>query len=153
MIYFKFIIIKNTLIPAFLFLLISACSSKETSVELQSKQPSYKKIAEERYNQDYRVSFNKDSTYLIVYYLPQNVNKKLPSPLKFFVYDTVNKKMVFQDNLTNGKVEWINDHQIKVSMIPGIVTSDEEKNKRLYGYTYDVKLKRKIYGNKEIQRP
>ncbi len=144
MIYFKCIIFKYTLIPVFLFLLINACSSKETSDEMQSNRPSYKKIAEERYNQNYKVSFNKDSTYLIVYYLPQNVTKGLPSPLKFFVYDSRDKKVIFQDNPANGKVEWINYYQLKVSTIPEIVTGNDEDNKKMFGNIYDVISKSKL---------
>ena len=148
--YFKCILYRNILVP-FLIILISSCSSKETSGEMQDNTPPYKKIAEEKFDKDYRVIFNNDSTYLIVYYLPKNVNKTLIPPLKFFVYDTNNKKVIFQDNLTNGKVEWINDHQFQVSTIPEIVTGNDEDNKKLFGYIYDVHTKRKL-SNEDINK-
>jgi hypothetical protein len=42
---------------------------------------------------------------------------------------------------------------VKVSIIPGIVSEVKGKNKRAFGYIYDIKLKKKIYGDEEIQKP
>ena len=89
MICFKYIIFRNIIVPVSFFLLINGCcSSEETSGEVYQNQPSYKNIAEEKFNKDYRITFNNDSTYLIVQHLPQNVTKGIQdSPLKFFIYD------------------------------------------------------------------
>ena len=144
MLYFRCISFRTVLVPVSLFILINACSSKEASGELLQNKPTYKKIAEEKFNKDYMVIFNNDSTYLIVYFFPKNVTKRLNPPLIFFVYDTNNKKVIFQDNLTNGEVKWKNNRQIEVSTIPEIVTGDDEKNKELFGYVYDVNTQRKL---------
>jgi hypothetical protein len=139
MICFRYIIFRNIIVPVSFFLLINGCcGSEETSGEVYQNQPSYKKIAEEKFNKDYRVTFNSDSTYLIVHYLPPNVTKESDSPLKFFVYDSKNKKVMFQDNLANGKVEWLNKHQLRVTTVPEIVKGKDEENKEMFGYIYDV---------------
>jgi len=65
--------------------------------------------------------------------------------VQFFVYDLKNEKVLFEDSLANGSVKWLNDYQIQVSTVPGIVTEDEEVDKKLMGYIYDVKLQRKLY--------
>ena len=144
MLYFKRNSFRTVLVPVSLFILVSACSSKEASGKLQDNIPAYKKIAEEKFNNNYIISFNNDSTYLIAYYFPKNIVKKLNPPLIFFVYDTNSKKVIFEDNLTNGKIEWINNRQLKVSTIPEIVTGDDEKNKEMFGYVYDVYTRKKL---------
>ena len=50
---------------------------------------------------------------------------------------------IFKHN--KASVKWLNDYQIQISTIPGIVTGDEEANKKLMGYIYDIKLQRKLY--------
>lgn len=124
---------------------MSACgSSKEESEELQPDQPIYKKIAEEKFKKDYKVKSNSDSTYLIVYYSPRNKLRSLNPPLKFFVYNTGEKKVIFQDNLANGDIKWKNNYQFIVTTIPEIVKGDDEENIQNFGYTYDVIKRRKL---------
>ena len=147
MICFKYIIFRNIIVPVSFFLLINGCcGSEETSGEVYQNRPTYKKIAEEKFNKDYRATFNNDSTYIIVQQLPQNVTKGIQTPLKFFIYDNEHKKIIFQDNLANGNIEWINRSQIKVSTLPEIVSGKDEDNKRMFGYIYDVISKAKLSG-------
>jgi hypothetical protein len=125
--------------------MISACcSSKVTNSKLKPDTFSYKRIAEEKFNNNYKVSFNQDSTSIIVYYYPKNVTKQLFPPLKFFVYSSRNNEIIFQDNLPNGTVKWINDHQLQVSTIPEIVKGGDKVNEENFGYVYDVFKKRKV---------
>jgi hypothetical protein len=145
MMYLKYIIFRNIVAFVFLFFLVSACcSANETAEKLDSNRPSYKKIADEKYNENYKAIFNNDSTYLIVHFSPKNVTKQVPAPLKFFVYDNKRNKIIFEDNLTNGNIKWINDHQVQISTIPEIISGKEDKNERMYGYIYDVIAKRKL---------
>ncbi|MGE5797657.1 MAG: hypothetical protein ACM339_13675 [Ignavibacteria bacterium] len=131
-------------------ILINACCGSKESAKIQISGD-YKKIAESKLGDNYKIIFNSDSTYLTAYQLNKNSNENIRPALKFFVYDLSEEKILFEDNLPNGKVEWINDHQVKVSTTPGIVSGKEEKNKSLFGYTYDVKLKKKINQDKQIQ--
>ncbi len=66
------------------------------------------------------------------------------------MYDLKNDKVLFEDSLANGSIKWLDEYQIQVSTIPGIVTGDDEASDDLMGYVYDVKLQRKLYpqGNK-----
>ncbi len=139
------IILRNIFLFISLFLFLNACSSsKEGREEHQPELPIYKKIAEEKFNKDYKVESNSDSTYLIIYYSTKNKITELATPLKFFVYNTKSKKVIFQDNLANGHVEWINNYQLKVSTIPEIIKGNKEENKQMFGYIYDVVTKRKL---------
>ena len=145
MVYFKCIILNNFFFMVLSFLFVNACSSAEKETgELHTDQPSYKKIAEEKFNKDYKVESNKDSTYFIIYYSPKSKIKELNPPLKFFVYSINSRQIIFQDNLSNGKVQWKNNDELTVSTIPEIVKGGDEKNKQIFGYTYDVIKKRKL---------
>jgi hypothetical protein len=136
---------RNILLSVFLFFMIGACcSSNEAAGEFGSMQPAYKKIAAEKYNKNYERVFNSDSTYLIVYFSSKSVTKEIPFPLRFFVYDNKKDKVIFEDNLTNGNVKWLNDHQVQVSTIPEIISGKEEENRKIFGYIYDVITKRKL---------
>ena len=105
---------------------------------------SYKKIAGQKYknNVDYRFNASKTHVLCIKKSKPTQENP-FPS-LAFFLYDLKREKILLEESSTRGHVKWLNDHQIQISLIPGIVTGDEQKNKRLTGYIYDLKLKRKI---------
>lgn len=127
-----------------ILLIAACCSSSETSKKLIINTPAYEKIAEGKYNNHYRTSFNSDSTYLFVCASPNKSNNMPPAPLKFFVYDYKNEKVIFEDNLTNGKVKWINNQQIQVSTSPEIISGKEEENKKMYGYIYDVTKQKKL---------
>lgn len=68
----------------------------------------------------------------------------LNPPLNFFVYNNSTKKVIFQDNLANGKIRWKNNYQFIVSTIPGIVKGNDAENVQMFGYTYDVISRRKL---------
>jgi hypothetical protein len=143
----RYLIIRNIFLFISFSLFLTACSSsKEENKELKTGLPTYKKIAEEKFKNDYKVESNSDSTYLIVYYSPKNKLRSLNPPLKFFVYNTGDKKVIFQDNLANGKVKWKNKSQFIVTTIPEIVKGNEAGDIQNFGYTYDVISRRKLTG-------
>ena len=125
------------------------CCSSDTISSQKNNAPVYKSIAESEFGSNYKVIFNTDSTYLIVTSSSNKTTSGLDSPLKFFVFNLSENKIVFRENLPNGSVKWINDRQVKVSTEPGIVSGKEEKNST--GYTYDVILKKKIFNEGKFQ--
>jgi len=131
-------------------ILINACCTSNKSTQLKDNSSLYKNIAESKLGKSSIINVNPDSTYFAAYTSGKSSGDELNKPLKFFIYDTKEEKIIFEDNLSNGKIEWINENQIKVSTIPGIVSGKEEKNKKLFGYIFDVKQKRKIYPDKEL---
>lgn len=124
--------------------LINACCTSTHTTKNNPDTPGYKSIAESKLGSSYKIIFSPDSSYIAAYTAGKGSGNDLSSPLKFFIYDTNEEKTLFEENLPNGKVEWINKHQLKVSTEPGIVSGKEEKNSQMFGYIYDVKQKRKI---------
>lgn len=130
------------------FFMGACCGSKNTTSNLnesQKKNDSFKKIAVEKFDNNYQFKFNSDSTYLICYSQNKKSQDVFP-PLKYFIYDLNNNDIVFEESLPNGKIKWINDFQVQVYIVPGIVHGDENKNSSSV-YIYDVKHKRKIKSN------
>jgi hypothetical protein len=144
-IYSKFSLFKNISFFLLLLFFMNSCStSKENSDKVQGNQPSFNDIAQEKFSTDYKTAFNTDSTYVIVYYFPRSKIKSQNPPLRFFVYNTFSKEIIFQDNLSNGKVGWKNNYQFTVSTIPEIVKGNDDENIQMFGYTYDVISRRKL---------
>jgi hypothetical protein len=125
-------------------ILINACCTSTKTSQMNNNSPGYKNIAGSKLGKDYRVIFSPDSSYIAACNSGKMSGNNISSPLKFFIYDLKNEKTLFEENLPNGKVEWINKHQLKVSTEPGIVSGKEDKNNKMFGYIYDVKQKRKI---------
>ena len=126
------------------------CCSSGTISSQKNNTPVYKSIAASEFGSNYKVIFNSDSTYLIVTSSSNKTTTGLNSPLNFFVFNLSENKIVFEENLPNGNIKWIDDRQIKVSTEPEIISGREDKN--LTDYTYDVILKRKISNEDKIQK-
>ena len=127
----------------FLFLIAACCNTKNVSEKFNTQHPTYKEIAKSKY-ENYKVKFNTDSTYAVVYSFSKKVTNQLNPALRFFIYNNKDEKVIFEDNLTNGNVEWINNHQLKVTTEPEIISGIDEKNKEMFGYIYDTTTKRKL---------
>ena len=135
----------------FITILINACCASKPSSEVKHNPMNYKNFAESELGGKCKIIFNPDSTYFAAYASAKNSDLQTNSPLKFFIYDTREDKILFEDNLPNGDIKWLNDSQLKISTIPGIVSEKDEQNRIEPGYIYDVKMKRKIKTNSGIK--
>ena len=111
----------------------------------------YRTIAEKRYVGEVNYIFNESNTFVICQ-KRYKTNQADISPLDFFVFDLKNEKIAFEESEVKGEVCWLNDHQIKVSLVPGIVTGDEQADRKLFGYIYDLNLRKKIYPERGQER-
>ena len=134
---------------AIIFTLVSCTSARKDfgSVELVDR---FRELAVAKYVDNITYRVNLTHSYVLCYKQSRPTSSNPFPPVQFFVYDLWNERVLFEDSLAKGSIKWLNDYQIQVSTIPGIVTGDEEADKKLLGYIYDVKLQRKLYpqGNK-----
>ena len=121
-------------LPALIF--VSCASTKESSAEV-SALDRCKKIAVEKYGRDLEYAFNDSKTHILCKKESKPTTQNPQHRVEFFVYDTTRNKLLFEDSLPDGKVSWINDHQLQITIIPGIVRGDES-NPVPPGYIYDV---------------
>ncbi|HVO73072.1 MAG TPA: hypothetical protein VMT35_03550 [Ignavibacteriaceae bacterium] len=128
----------------FIAILINACCASKPSSEVKDPSRAYNNFAESKLGSKCKILFNSDSTYFAAYASAKNPELQSNSPLKFFIYDIREDKILFEDNLPNGEIKWLNESQLKISTIPGIVSGIDDQNRHRPGYIYDVNVKRKI---------
>ncbi len=126
------------------FILASCALTKKDSDSVDSVE-TYKKLAIDKYKDSVTYRVNSTDTHVLCYQQSKPILQSSFPRLQFFVYDLKNEKVLFEDSLANARIKWLNDDQIQISTIPGIVTGDEEADKKLTGYIYDIKLQRKLY--------
>lgn len=112
-----------------------SCSSpitkdqKDSLIDLEIKKRSWEKVSK---------LFNTAADKILVIRSFKTTPLQPETPCEYFVYDLNNNKILYEENLTKGTVEWVTNNQIKINLHPGIVTNDETENKKLSGYIIDV---------------
>ncbi|MFC1481418.1 hypothetical protein ACFL6E_04125 [Candidatus Neomarinimicrobiota bacterium] len=140
----SFLILQLTVVHA-----LASCASADEDSSSATSVGKYTKLAIAKYHDNISYQVNSAHSYVLCYKQSRPTNQNPFPPLQFFVYDLENDKVQFEDSLVNGSVYWLNDYQLQVSKIPGIVTHDEEANRQLMGYIYDVLHQRKLDGQGE----
>ncbi|MGD8306929.1 MAG: hypothetical protein PVF17_09760 [Ignavibacteria bacterium] len=135
-----------------LFTLSFKCSTSEESSKIKDSNDNrtenietldeYVNLAKEKFNDNYSIQMNSDKSCVLCFTKSLDGNEL--APLKYFLYDLNNEKIIFEDAVGPGSVQWINDYQIQVSIIPGIVKGEENSEGNVPGYIYDIKKKKKI---------
>ncbi len=108
---------------------LSSCGGSNQIETTSSHKPGYKIVAEKTYNSEYKTKYNIDSTYIICEKIFKQSPQMPQNRVDFFIYDVSDDKIVFKDNLPNGNVEWLNDHQVKITRLLGIISGIEAENK------------------------
>lgn len=124
---------------------LACCALAKKEANSGGSAENYKKLAVDKYKDNITYQINLTHLYVLCHKQSRPTSRNPYPPVQFFVYGLKNEKVLFEDSLANGSVKWLNDYQIQVSTIPGIITGDEEANKKLRGYIYDIKLQRKLY--------
>jgi len=129
--------------------LVITCASRQIS---KNNQPSYVRIATEKFLNDIIYVFNPAKSHVLCVKSSKSTQRFLYPPLVFFIYDIRNEKIVYGESLNNGSIKWVNDTQIEVSLIPGVVSGLEEIDKKARGFVYDLTTHKKIYGEIEDRK-
>lgn len=125
---------RNLLLVCFILL---TC---QPSTEKMNDLTEIEQIATEKYNGKYIFNNNTNGTHTLCIKQNPDTDVQNFTPLNFFVFDNKEKEVVFEDNLPNGEVSWINDFQIKVRSFPGIVQPGKENPEN---YIFDLKSGKK----------
>lgn len=127
-------------------LIFSSCAGSQLS-----KQP-YVRIATEKYQTNIEYILNSNKSYVLCIKQDKPTSKVLYPPLAFFVYDLQRNKIVYEESEIIATIRWLNNTQIKVSLIPGVVSGLEESDMKALGFVYDLGLNRKLYENGKDER-
>ena len=134
--------IFSLFISIYLACLFFSCSFLKNNSAKELSEDKYQKIAEEKYKHDIIYTFNQSKSYVLCKKFVKPSPKMHQSSVSFFVYDLEKDKIVYEKSVDNGKVKWANDSKLKISIIPGIISGDEDM--RNYNYLYDIKKQKKI---------
>lgn len=136
------------------FILLSAlltlsfeCSSSEETSEKTVTIEKYTELAKDKFGDNFATQMNSDKTYVLCSNVPKSIRDNGPTAVSYFIYDLKNDKIVFEESIPDGNVSWLNEHQIKVTIIPGIVKGDDKEGGSKTGYIYDVIQMKKIFNS------
>jgi hypothetical protein len=126
-----------------LFFFLSSCHATKKDFRKSTDSQGYRSVAIKKYGHNIKYILNPSNTYVIC------LKRNKPTPqmpenlISFFVYDLANEEIILEEPAINGEVAWKTNHEVQVRIIPGILTTDENYNKKLSGYTFDVNLGKK----------
>ncbi len=127
-------------------LLFAGCGGSGAAKNQASGMKAAQAIAGEKYGEGSEVLPDSTGKFFLVRQWHKLSTLPSQQQVRFFIYDAPQQKIIFEDDIPGGTVFWKNGHQIKVDIIPGMLTSDPEQNRQLTGYIYDVGLRQKIPG-------
>lgn len=142
------------LFKIFLFIIILGlsfgCSNcKVYDSRVNSEKPvlknTIKNAAIEKFGKNAKIVFNKDKKFAIV--IGNNIIDKNHQLEKtpFFVYDILNKKIIFEDNVVESKIFWEDKFVVRTARLPGIISKNNEENKFVGGYSFNVLTLKKSF--------
>ncbi len=135
---------------AFAFItLMTSCSSSqksqaahtEPSAQVQEKKD-YKTLAAEKYESNTEFIESPDNHYVLCLHEEKGSPRYPQNNLSFFVYDLKTKDIVYESNLTNGKVSWYRKGKLAIQRTPGIMREDQTIDD--YISIYDLVTKEKV---------
>ena len=150
--------IKKGLITIFniaIISLLTSCASTEKTPENYEKEAEIEtnkleSLALQKYKENFVFHKNSSNTFVLCIKQDKSPNSPVSKLTKYFLYDLDIDELIFEETIANGTVEWLNDHQIRVSLIPGIVRGDEKREAESNSYIFDLKLKKKIHSKSPI---
>ncbi len=121
--------------------MLASCSLRK--VERGDRQSAgYDSLAVQKYGQGVEFIQNSSGTAMLC------VKKSKPTQLNpqqrmaFFLYDTKEKNVLFEDSVPNGSVKWNDEFSIVVTIVPGTVRDDDKTPAQRPGYIYDLRSRK-----------
>ena len=128
-----------------LILIVSCTSVKKNNVGIKEvKKLNIAKVAHEKFGENYSLDYNSSNEFVIC----QNGNESMVagnSPIKYFIYDVTNNKMIEENIIPLGNISWVSKFEVKVEIHPGMIQKNVEPDN---GYILNVKtnFKTKLNG-------
>ncbi|MDH3252414.1 MAG: hypothetical protein OEM41_06445 [Ignavibacteria bacterium] len=120
-----------------LSILLPACQQGRDATD--PGKASYVSIANDRYGKNVEYIPNVDSSFILCVNRQESAGQPVVT-LRFFVYDAVGHKVLFEDSLEQAAVFWMNSSQLRVVSTPEVSSGDEAPGG---GYIYDARAREK----------
>lgn len=111
----KLLVMSLFICPA----LILSCKSIKDSKSGTMQKETLEDLVQAKYDGQGTILYNKSNTYALVKRISRKSDVPGQSSVHFFIYDKEAKKIILEDFVNQGNVEWTSDSLIKVSKVPG----------------------------------
>ena len=121
-------------------LIIGSCSPSQKTAEPEPELPAFATLVGEHFG-DVSLTetlLNEDESLAIVMQ-KGNWREGMPTgPFRFIVAKVDSAEILLEDQVANGSIKWLDLHNVELTMIPGIISGEEQGN-RTGGYIFDCR--------------
>lgn len=149
---------KKSLLLLFIIQIIFAgcnISKKNTSQQKMPAKEAVKKLetlAKQKYGDNSNFDYNSTKEFVVCFMKTPKSVKNPHNQLRFFIYDFNEEKIIHENAIADGKIQWHSTYAVKVDITPQILGNSPRENQRMAGYIFDVKSKRKKSMTKGIKQ-
>ncbi len=104
-------------------------------------------IATEKYEKNFTLEYNSNKDFALCIHKNKS-NIPGPESINFFVYDLINNKITYEDNISKGSVSWQSEYEIKLEEIPGTIQKNMTSTNV---YILNIKTNSKTKLNGEVK--
>lgn len=122
-------------------ILLVSCSSREVNKHEPQVQQ-YESLAMQKYGQGADLIRNTSGTAVLCVKSAKPTQLQPQRQIAFFVYDISTRTVLFEDNVPNGSVSWMDDVSVVVTVIPGTVKDDDKTPSARQGYIFDLRSRK-----------
>ncbi|MCX6135065.1 MAG: hypothetical protein NTU47_14725 [Ignavibacteriales bacterium] len=133
--------ILNSIAAILSVIVLVSCSSREAKKhETQAEQ--YESLALQKYGKVADLIRNTSGTAVLCVKSSKPTQLQPQRQIAFFVYDIAARTVLFEDNLPNGSVSWMDDVSVVVNVFPGTVKDDDKTPAARQGYIFDLRSRK-----------
>ncbi|MCB0494992.1 MAG: hypothetical protein KDC79_02560 [Cyclobacteriaceae bacterium] len=119
---------SSLLLFYFVVLLIGCKSNKLSDSSTKLEGNKFEEVATKKLGEGLTYYKNDSKTYVLCVHEVPGTNLQPRNSLSFVVIRLKDDKIVLQQNISGGKVNWFSDREIEVFRTPGIVRPDESRD-------------------------
>ncbi len=139
--------IRNRLWITFLFLvytLLLSCSPKVSdqvrNIDKKSMEEKINALAVQQFGGGYKIAYNNSKTFALVTKSFKTRKNEAFATLSLLIYDGTEEEVIFQETIPKASAKWINDDEIEVSVVSGMLADDKQA---AAGFIFNVQEKKK----------
>jgi len=142
--------LKIRVVLLILYFIVSCKSVETDKKENQLEALNTEKltlIATEKYEKNFTLEYNSNKDFALCIHKNKS-NIPGPESINFFVYDLINNKITYEDNISKGSVSWQSEYEIKLEEIPGTIQKNMTSTNV---YILNIKTNSKTKLNGEVK--
>lgn len=122
----------TTIVCLGVMICLTSCKPSKTQINGEDTPKSLSELALEKYGAAATIKFNKSKSHALVSKTQKDKNAAFSS-VHFLVYEESTGDTILEDFINQGKVVWLDNNQIKVTVVAGMHKENDSA-----GYLFDV---------------